>query len=74
MSKYDIEFNKECVKKYLDGQSIASISRESGVSEGVLHTWKNQIIRQNGEADKEKLEMRKRILELKMENEISHST
>jgi transposase len=70
MSKYDIEFKKECVKKYLDGQSVASISRETGVSEGVLHKWKRQIIQKNGEVDKEKLEMRKRILELEMENEI----
>jgi transposase len=70
MSKYDIEFKKECVKKYLDGQSVASISRETGVSQGVLHKWKNQILQKNGEVDKEKLEMRKRILELEMENEI----
>lgn len=70
MSKYDQDFKKECVKKYLDGQSVASISRETGVSESVLHKWKNQIIRKNGEVDKEKLEMRKRILELEMENEI----
>ena len=70
MKKYDIEFKKECVKKYLDGQSVASISRETGVSEGVLHKWKNQIIQKNGEVDKEKLDMRKRILELEMENEI----
>jgi transposase len=70
MSKYDQDFKKECVKKYLDGQSVASISRETGVSEGVLHKWKNQIIQKNGEVDKEKLEMRKRILELEMENEI----
>jgi transposase len=70
MSKYDIEFKKECVRKFLDGQSIASISRETGVSEGVLHKWKNQIVQKNGEVDKEKLAMRKRILDLEMENEI----
>lgn len=70
MKKYDIEFKKEAVRKYLEGQSVASISRETGVSEGILHKWKNQLIRQNGEVDKEKLEMRKRILELEMENEI----
>ncbi len=70
MSKYDIEFKKEVIKKYLDGQSIASISRETGVSEGVLHKWKNELLRENGEVDKEKLAMRKRILELEMENEI----
>ncbi len=70
MSKYDSEFKKQCVKKYLDGQSVASISRETGVSEGVLHKWKNELIQKNGETDAEKWEMGKRILELEMENEI----
>ncbi|MGI8468347.1 MAG: transposase [Pyrinomonadaceae bacterium] len=44
MKKYDKEFKREAIKKYLDGQSIASISREIGVSEGVLHKWKNEIL------------------------------
>lgn len=69
--KYDKEFKKEAIRKYLAGQSIASISRETGVSEGVLHKWKHDLVRtDDGEVDKEKLEMRKRILELEMENEI----
>ncbi len=29
--KYDKEFKKEAIRKYLAGQSIASISRETGV-------------------------------------------
>jgi len=70
MRKYDDQFKKEAIKKFLDGQSIASISRETGVSEGLLHKWKNKIIQKDGEVDREKLEMRKRILELEMENEI----
>lgn len=70
MRKYDKEFKKEAIRKYLDGQSIASISRETGVSEGILHKWKVQIVQQNGEVDAEKLEMRKRIIELELENEI----
>lgn len=70
MKKYDKEFKKEAIRKYLDGQSIASISREIGVSEGVLHKWKQGMLQSEGEMDKEKLEMRKRIIELEMENEI----
>lgn len=70
MRKYDDNFKKEAIRKFLDGQSIASISRETGVSEGLLHKWKNKIIQKDGEVDREKLEMRKRILELEMENEI----
>jgi transposase-like protein len=38
MKKYDKEFKKETVKKYLDGQSVASISREIGVNENTIHT------------------------------------
>jgi transposase len=70
MRKYDQEFKKETVKKYLYGQSIASISREIGVNENTLHKWKAELIQKDGEPDKEKLLMRKRIIELEMECEI----
>jgi transposase len=70
MKKYDKEFKKEAVKKYLDGQSVASVSREIGVNENTIHKWKKEILSQDGEIDKEKLLMRKRIIELEMENEI----
>ncbi len=70
MKKYDKDFKKEAVKKYLDGQSVASISREIGVNENTIHKWKKEILSVNGEFDQEKLAIRKRIIELKMENEI----
>ena len=70
MKKYDNEFKKETVKKYLDGQSIASISREIGVNENTIHRWKHELLAVNGEIDQEKLAMRKRIFELEQENEI----
>ena len=44
MKKYDKEFKKETVKKYLDGQSVASISREIGVNENTIHKWKKEIL------------------------------
>jgi len=49
---------------------VASISREIGVNENTIHKLKGEILSENGEIDKEKLEMRKRIIELEMENEI----
>jgi len=53
------------------GQSIAAISRETGVNENVLHRWKQKmVINESGEPDNEKLLMRKRILELEMECEV----
>jgi|GEM_PF-4793404 len=38
MKKYDNEFKEQAVKKILDGQSVASVSRELGEAEGILHT------------------------------------
>lgn len=70
MTKYDKDFKKQAVKKYLDGQSVSSISREIGVNENTIHKWKKEILSVNGEIDQEKLLMRKRIIELEMENEI----
>jgi transposase-like protein len=54
----------------LDGQSVASISREIGVNENTIHKWKKDLLSVNGEVDTEKLAMRKRIFELEQENEI----
>lgn len=70
MKKYDEECKKEVVKKYLDGQSVASIAREIGVNENTIHKWKQNLLSVNGEVDQEKLTMRKRIFELEQENEI----
>lgn len=36
MRKYDDEFKQQAVKKILDGQSVASLSRELGVAESLL--------------------------------------
>jgi transposase len=70
MRKYDKEFKQQTIKKYLDGHSVASISREIGVNENTIHKWKTEILQKDGEIDKEKLAMRKRIIELETENEI----
>ena len=49
---------------------MASITREIGINENTIHKWKSDIIQIDGEPDKEKLLMRKRIIELEMENEM----
>ncbi len=38
MRKYDDEFKQNAVKKILDGQSFAAVSREIGAGENLLHT------------------------------------
>ena len=70
-NKYDLAFKKEVMRKYLSGQTMASIARETGVSENVLYRWKQKMVTTaDGEADAEKLAMRKRIMELEIACEI----
>ena len=70
MKKYDDEFKQQAVKKIFDGQTVASLARELGVSEGVLHKWKQSKIEAGLGSEKEVLALKKRIRELEMENEI----
>lgn len=75
MRKYDDEFKQQAVKKVFDGQSAASVSRELGVSESLVHKWKHQVVKNNrnagaDEQDKELLTLKKRVRELEQENEI----
>jgi transposase len=70
MRKFDKEFKKEAVRKYLDGQSVASISREIGVNENTIHKWKKEIIPQISGGNEDFIKLKKRIIELEMENDI----
>lgn len=49
--KFGREFKKETVKKYLDSQSVASIAREIGVNENMIHKWTKEILSVNKEID-----------------------
>lgn len=75
MKKYDDEFKRNAVKKVLDGQSAASVSREIGVSENQIHKWKKAALTKgdgihSGTELAEAAALKKRIRELEMENEI----
>ena len=59
MRKFDDEFKQEAVRKIHGGQSVASLSRELGVSEGVLHNWKKKDFEGSTEAEKELIELKK---------------
>ncbi len=70
MRKYDDEFKQNAVEKILDGQSVASVSRELGVSEGLLHKWKKARLESSSDLEKENLELKKRLKEVEMERDI----
>jgi transposase len=70
MKKYDQEFKQQAVKKMLDGQSVASVSRELGVAEGILHAWKKAKLATASSTEQEVVELRKRLKEVEMERDI----
>ena len=73
--KYDDEFKRQAVKKVIDGQSVVSVAQELGINESLIHKWKRAALDngngvQSGIELKETRELKKRIQELEMENEI----
>ena len=70
MRKYDDEFKRQAVRKILDGQSVASVARELGVAEGILHNWKKAKLATSSSSEQEVLELKKQLKEVEMENEI----
>ncbi len=70
MKKYDEEFKREAVRKILDGQSVASVSRETGVSENQLHLWKKAKMGMATDSERDLIKLKKELREVKMENEI----
>lgn len=75
VKKYDAEFKRNTVRKVFDGQSVASVSREIGVSENQIHKWKKAAL-QNGDGSRlgkepaETQALQKRVRKLEQENEI----
>lgn len=70
MRKYDKEFRDEMARRMLGGQSVSSLSRETGISQTVLYRWKNRAEAEMPEGDAEVMRLRKRLREVEMENEI----
>lgn len=70
MRKYSDDFKREAVRKIHEGQSVASLSRELGVSEGVLHNWKKKEFEGATEIEKEVIELRRKLREVEMERDI----
>jgi transposase len=70
MKKYDEEFKREAVRKVLDGQSVASVARELGISTAQLHTWKKQKLEVATDVERENLELKRRLREVEMERDI----
>jgi transposase-like protein len=70
MRKYDEEFKREAVRKIHDGQSVASVARELGCAESLLHNWKRQAMEVSSDSEREVVALRKKLREVEMERDI----
>ena len=70
MRKYDEEFKREAVRKIHDGQSVASVARELGCAESLLHRWKRDALEASSDSEKEVIALRKKLREVEMERDI----
>lgn len=70
MRKYDEEFKREAVKKIHDGQSVASVARELGCAESLLHKWKRDAVEASSDSEKEVIALRRKLREVEMERDI----
>lgn len=70
MRKYDDEFKREALNKVFDGQSVASVARELGVAEGLIHHWKKQVKSTNSDDANEVIALKKKLREVEMERDI----
>jgi transposase len=70
MKKYEDEFKREAVRKILDGQSVASVARELGVSTAQLHAWKKQKLEVATDVEREMIELKRKLREVEMERDI----
>lgn len=56
MKRYDEEFKRSVIKRFMAGETMASLVRETGVNKQTLYKWKTELVRtEDGEVDKEKL-------------------
>ena len=73
MRKYDDEFKREAVRKIHDGQSVASVARELGCAESLLHRWKRDAVEASSDSEKELIALRKRLRDRERANpELPH--
>lgn len=70
MRKYDDEYKQQALKKVFDGQSVAAVARELGISEGLLHNWKKARFETSSDLEREVIELKKRLREVEMERDI----
>ena len=76
--RYEEDFKKQIVALYNNGKPLADINREYGIAKSTIKTWVERyndsgsfkIDDNRTEEEKELIELRKKVKQLEMENDI----
>lgn len=68
--KYDEEFKLQALKMIDNGQSVRSVSQALGVSENLLHKWKQSKPARLTSLEEENVALKARLKQLEIERDI----
>lgn len=68
--KYDDEFKQQALQLVRNGQSARSVANSLGISESLLHKWKQSRRNEQTELEKENEQLRARLKQVETERDI----
>ncbi len=68
--KYDDEFKQQALQMIRNGQPVRSVAQALGVSEGLLHRWKQENRAGQSDAEREIEQLRQRLRQVEQERDI----
>jgi transposase len=72
--KYDQNFKQQVLQKVHGGQSVSSVARELGISEGIIYQWKEKMDNHDNnrvsDLEKEVVQLRQQLRQAEMERDI----
>ncbi|MCA1626396.1 MAG: transposase [Acidobacteria bacterium] len=68
--KYDDEFKQQALLMIRNGQSARSVAHDLGISESLLHKWKQSRRDEQSELEKENEQLRLRLRAVETERDI----
>ena len=68
--KYDDDFKQNALKMIENGQSVRSVAQSLGVSENLLHKWKQSRHSNRSDVEAENAELRAKLRQVEVERDI----
>ncbi len=68
--KYDDEFKRQALQMIANGQAVRSVAQALGISENLLHKWKQTARTHESPDEREVSELRVRLRQVEMERDI----